>query len=321
MRKIVAIALLAVPVFAACGKAKESKTLALVDGRRITAEAFRKEAESLPPYIKPLLDTPDGQAQLLEGMVSRELLMREALRRGVDRRPDVQEKLEIARRSILLDGLLKEVTEKAAGDDAAMRKYYEDNKDTFKVGDRIKVSHLLFRDPETAGAFAARAKGGAPFEALMKEARAEGGTSADLGFIEKGRFVKEFEEAAFGAAPDSILGPVKTAYGYHVIKVGERRPAGIKSFDEVKLQLLAESREKVQRQAFDTLLADLKKNSRIQFFVKGAGESRPKAAKEGEEGAAPAPGAGKDVERIDEGAPAAPASPKGGAAPAAPAGK
>jgi peptidyl-prolyl cis-trans isomerase C len=317
MRKIVAIALLAVPVLAACGKGKESKILAVVDGQRITAESFRKEAESLPPYIKPLLDTPDGQLQLLEGMVSRDLLMREALRRGIDRRADVREKVEMARRSILLDALLKDVTEKAAGDDATMRKYYEENKDSFQVGERVKVSHLLFRDQETAASFAARAKGGAPFEVLMKEARAEGGTSADLGFIEKGRFVKEFEAAAFGASVGTITGPVKTPYGFHVIKVDERRPAGVKSFDEVKLQLLAESREKVQRQAFDTLLTGLKKNSRIQYFVKAAGEGEgPVMVPRGEKGA-PAPAAGAAPPAPAGKGPEAPA----GAAPPAPAGK
>jgi parvulin-like peptidyl-prolyl isomerase len=102
----------------------------------------------------------------------------------------------------------------------------------------------------------------------MKETGAfEGEIAADLGDIERGRFAKEFEAAAFGAAPGEVKGPVKTAYGFHLIKVYSKKPAGVRSFEEVRPQLLAEQQEAAQREAFETLVAGLRKSSTIRVLV------------------------------------------------------
>ncbi len=272
MRKLMVVALVAVPLLWSCspgpGGKGEGKTLAVVNGEKITEASLAREAQNLPPYLRPILDTPDGKLQLLKGMITRDLLMREAVRRGIDRRPDVQEKLAQARRQVLLESLLRDVTEKAAVNDELLRKRYNDNVAAYQVGERVHVKHILFKDKAKADAFAAKVKAGEPFEALMKTANAEGGTSADLGFIEKGSFVKEFEAAAFAAAPGSVVGPVKTTYGFHIIRVEEKRAAGTRSFDEVKGQLAGELREKVQRDAFEQLVERLEKEGKVQRFVK-----------------------------------------------------
>ena len=279
MRKLMVVALVAIPMLWSCSpgpKGKgEGKTLAVVNGEKITEAALAKEAQNLPPYLRPILDTPGGRVQLLDGMITRDLLMREAVRRGIDRRPDVQEKLAQARRSIVLESLLREVTEKAAVNETVLRKFYNDNVAAFKVGERVRVKHILFKDKAKADAVAAKVKAGESFEALMKSANAEGGTSADLGFIEKGSFVKEFEAVAFAAAPGSVVGPVKTTYGYHVIRVEEKRAAGVRSFDEVKGQLAGEMKEKVQREAFEQLVLRLKKEGNVKLMIKEADVAPP----------------------------------------------
>jgi peptidyl-prolyl cis-trans isomerase C len=285
------VALVAVPLLWSCSpgpKGKgEGRTLAVVNGEKITEASLAMEAQNLPPYLRPILDTPGGMVQLLDGMITRDLLMREAIRRGVDRRPDVQEKLAQARRSVVLESLLREVTEKAEISDNVLRKYYNDNVAAFKVGERVRVKHILFKDKAKADAVAARVKAGEPFDALMKSANAEGGTSADLGFIEKGSFVKEFEAAAFAAEPGSVVGPVKNTYGFHVIRIEEKRPAGTRSFDEVKGQLGGELREQVQREAFDQLVQRLKKEGKVRLLIKepeavppGPGEGAAAGTKE-----------------------------------------
>ncbi|HEY3489140.1 MAG TPA: peptidyl-prolyl cis-trans isomerase [Candidatus Deferrimicrobiaceae bacterium] len=293
MRKLMVVVLVAVPFLWSCSPAPkgkgEGKTLAVVNGAKITEASLEKEAQNLPPYLRPILDTPGGKIQLLDGMITRDLLMREAVRRGIDRRPDVQEKLAQARRSIVLESLLREVTEKAAVNDEVLRKFYNDNVAAFQVGERVRVKHILFKDKGKADAVAAKAKAGEPFDALMKAATAEGGTSADLGFIEKGSFVKEFEAAAFAAAPGTVVGPVKTTYGFHIIRVEDKRPAGTRSFDEVKGQLAGEMRERVQREAFDQLVQRLKKEGNVRLMIKesdiaplpGMGSEAPAGMKQG----------------------------------------
>ncbi len=277
MRKFTWIlAALLVSSFAACsgqGKSGGNKVLARVNGEVITVSAFEKEADQQPPYIRPMLETADGRKQFLDRMINLDLLMREAVRRGMDRREDVRDQLDQARRAIVLQALLRDVADKAPGlSDQALRKYYDANLKSFEVGERVRVSHVLFKDRAKAAEALERAQNGEPFEEIVKGAAAAGGSGADLGYIEKGTFVKEFEAAAFQAKPGSIVGPVKTEYGFHVLSVGDRKPAGLQSFEEVKARIASDLRENAQREAIEGLIADLRKQARIQTFLPGGPE-------------------------------------------------
>jgi len=299
MRTMPVLCVIFAVVASACGSVPGSgpqgKTLAVVDGEPLTEATLRKEVENLPPYMRPILETAAGRAQFLESVITRDLLMREALRRGIDRRPEVADRIAMARKSIILEALLRDVAEKAPGlSDAALRKIYDADPAMHQVGERVKVSHMLFREKARALEILGRAKAGEPFETLMKEIGTRGGNgevAADLGEIERGNFVKEFEAAAFAAAPGEVRGPVKTTYGYHVIKVYAKSPAGAVSFEEMKPKLLAEQREQAQRDAFEGLIADLRKQATVRVLYKPEG---PPASP-----GAPAPGT-------------APAAPKAG---------
>lgn len=299
MRKLAwLLPFVAIPLLWSCGKAereKGDKVLAVVNGATITERMFETEANSLPPYVRPILETPNGKFQFLESLVTRDLLMQEALRRGIDRRDDVRDRMVLARKSIILDALLREISEKAPGlSEESLRKFYEANKDGFHVGERVRASHVLFKERAQAEDVARKANAGVPFEELMKAAAAEGGVTADLGMIERGKFDKAFEDAVFSAASGSTVGPVKTSYGFHAIRVGERKPAGLQPFEEVREQIVSELREQAQREAFDALLSRIRKQASIEFKV----EPVP---------APPAPGAGApgDAPRTDAPSPRA----------------
>ncbi len=286
MRRLLIFGMIFAIAASACGEApgkgEKGKILAIVDGEAITEEMLREEAEGLPAYVRPMLDAPSGRARFLESVITRDLLLREALRRGIDRRPEVATQLSMKRKSILLEALLKDVAAMSpALSDEALRRIYDSSPDQFRTGPRVKVSHMLFRDKTRADEMRRRIGEGEPFEALMKETGAfEGEIAADLGDIERGHFVKEFEAAAFGTAPGEVAGPVKTTYGYHLIKVYSKKPAGIRSFEEVRPQLLAEQQETAQREAFETLVASLRKASTVHVLVEPSAEGRnaPQAA-------------------------------------------
>ena len=290
MRKMPVLFMIFAFIASACGSppgnGPRGKALAVVDGEPLTEETLRKEVENLPPYVRPILETAEGRAKFLESVITRDLLMREALRRGIDRRPEVADRIAMARKSIVLEALLRDVAEKAPGlTDAALRKTYDANPALHQVGERVRVSHMLFRDKSRALEVLGRAKAGEPFEALMKEVGAgdaPGEVAADLGEIERGNFVKEFEAAAFAAAPGEVTGPVKTTYGYHVIKVYEKSPAGARSFEEMKPKLLAEQREQAQRDAFEGLIADLRKQATVRVLYKPEPSQAPLGAQEPE---------------------------------------
>lgn len=282
MRKVTwVLAALLVPLLAACsgqGKSGGNKVLAKVNGDVITQSAFEKEAEQQPPYVRPMLDTPDGRKQFLDRMITLDLLMREALRRGVDRREEVRDQLDQARKGIVLQALLRDVAEKAPGlSDQALRKYYDANLKSFEVAERARVSHVYFKDRAKAEAAARQARSGVPFEDIVRDAVAARGSGADLGFVEKGTFArevqaKELEVAVFSARPGAIVGPVKTQYGYHVLWVGDRKPAGLQSFEEVKAKIASDLRENAQREAIEGLIADLRRQARIEIVPQGGPE-------------------------------------------------
>jgi peptidyl-prolyl cis-trans isomerase C len=277
MRKMPVLLVVFAFVASACGSAPGSgqrgKVLAVVDGEPLTEAILLKEVENLPPYVRPMLETASGRAQFLESVITRDLLMREALRRGIDRRPQVADRIVMARKSIILEALLRDVAEKAPGlSDAALRTIYDANPALHQVGDRVRVSHMLFREKARALEILARAKAGEPFETLMTEVAArDGEVAADLGEIERGNFVKEFETAAFAATPGEVTGPVKTSYGYHVIMVSAKSPAGAVSFEEMKPKLLAEQREQAQRDAFEELIAGLRKQATVRVLYRPEG--------------------------------------------------
>jgi len=284
MRKMPVLFVIFAFVASACGSAPgngpQGTVLAVVDGEPLTEATLLKEVENLPPYVRPILETAAGRAQFLESVITRNLLMREALRRGIDRRPEVADRIGTARKSIVLEALLRDVAEKAPGlSDAELRKIYDADPALHQVGERVRVSHMLFKDKVRALEILRRAKAGEPFESLMKEVAARNGeVAADLGEIERGNFVKEFEAAAFATEPGEVTGPVNTTYGYHVIKVYAKSPAGTISFEEMRPKLLAEQREQAQRDAFEGLIAGLRKEATVRVLRKPEGPPVPPGA-------------------------------------------
>lgn len=291
---VLILAALTAASLVACQR-QESKradaVLATVDGVQITESTFQKEAQNLPPAVRPLVATPSGRAQFVDSLIVRELLLREALRRGIERRPEVRDRLEQARRSILLETLLRDVSDNAAQvSDNAVRTYYEKNKAEFAAGERVRVRHIVFAKKDVAEIIARKAKKGTPFKELMQISQMAGATAADLGLIERGAYDKEFEKAVFGAPANSIVGPVKTAYGYHVIQVLDKRPAGVPPFEEVKDKIAAELKETTVRGAFDNLVTGLKKQAAIHVTTPVPANGVDGAASPPADGESPASG-------------------------------
>ena len=136
--------------------------------------------------------------------------------------------------------------------DAQLRQAYETKKEEFKTGEAVRASHILIKSEEGAtpaeveGArkrandLVAQLRAGGDFSSLAKENSGDPSSAAnggDLGFFERGQMVGEFEQAAFTQPTDVVGDPVKTQYGFHIIKVTARRPSGYRPFEEVRAQL------------------------------------------------------------------------------------
>ena len=163
--------------------------------------------------------------------------------------------------------------------DEEAKKFYEANKAEFEQPETVKASHILFRvnkeDPEDvvnkkleeAKTAESRAKKGEDFMALAKELSEEPGakdSGGDLGFFPKDRMVPEFAEVAFGQQVGDISTPVRTQFGWHVIKVTDKKAAGTLPYDEVKTQLIAYLKAKKQEEAAQSLLKSLRNSAQIE---------------------------------------------------------
>jgi len=151
--------------------------------------------------------------------------------------------------------------------DDELKKVYEQYKDKFKTGEQIRASHILVKDEKTAQDVEAQLKKGASFADLAKKystdsTAAKGG---DLGWFDRGKMVPEFDKAAFALKDGETSGIVKSNFGYHIIKVIGRRPAGYAPFDEVKEQIKAAILPSKQQEVFQKVKTDLKKDAKIEI--------------------------------------------------------
>lgn len=126
--------------------------------------------------------------------------------------------------------------------EAEIKKFYADNKASkFTYPESVKASHILIKDKAKAEQILAKAKAPkADFAALAKENSEDTGSAingGDLGFFTKGQMVKPFEDAAFALKPDEISGLVQSEFGYHIIKVVDRKKPGVMPFEEIKEEI------------------------------------------------------------------------------------
>ncbi len=191
-----------------------------------------------------------------------------------------QKELEgLIRRDLIITNLVeKEIASKAVVTDADAKKFYDENIDKFKQGESIRASHILCGvDPkatdaekkkarEKAEALLKEIKAGKDFAELAKNnstcpSKAQGG---DLGFFGKGQMVPAFENAAFALKPGEVSNVVETQFGYHIIKVTDKKEAGVAKFDEVKNRIESYLKNtKIQKGVMD-YVAKLKEKAKIE---------------------------------------------------------
>ncbi len=272
--RVLATMLLAFSLFA-CNKPatteqgkSDGTVLAEVNGNVITTQDFKNEADRLPPYLKPMVQSPEGKKELLDSMIAREIILEQAKKDGLDKSKEVADRLEDLRKRLIVDTYLKQkVEQEAKVSDADLKKFYDENKDKFKTGEQVRASHILVKTEKEAQDILAQLKNGAKFEDLAKKysTDATAAKGGDLGWFSKGAMVPEFDKVVFGMKEGQVSGIVKTQFGYHIIKVTGIRPAGIRSYDDVKEQIKNTLLPSKQQEIVKKILEDMKKNAKISI--------------------------------------------------------
>ena len=268
-----ATTLVATPVLA------QKKPEVLIEGASAKIETIDAQAElqRMPADVRErMLTQPDMLRQLVTNLHLRRAFAHEAERQGLSQTAEVQHKLKTVREGVLAEALAERIATAATPDSAATDKLaqtiYKAEPERFATPAQTRARHILIQGTEPssraqAEKLLAELKAGANFEELAKAHSADPGSAAkggDLGLFPKGRMVKPFEVAVDALQkPGDLSGVVQSDFGFHIIRLEERQPAGTKPFEEVREQLRAEVIGKAQKDA------RLKEVERLRAQAKG----------------------------------------------------
>lgn len=244
---VVLLAAAAFPVMA--------QNVAVVNGKAIPASRVDTMAKQMAAQGQP--DTPQLREMIKQELISREILMQEADKRGLSGNADVKAQLEIARQAIVIRALISDFLKKNPISDADIKAEYDKYK--AQAGDKEYLArHILVEKEEDAKAIIAKLKSGGKFEELAKQSKDPGSAAngGSLDWSSPSAYVKPFADALSSLSKGQITDtPVKTQFGYHVIKLEDVRAAKLPSLEEVKPQI-AESLQQKKLQDFQKSLRD-----------------------------------------------------------------
>jgi len=253
-----------------CGGHSDKEILVRIDKKHtITLKDFNDRITRLPKRYQDVIKK--NKRQFLDEVVIDVLLYNEALRQKLERDEDVKKVMEEAKKKIIIARLLQgDVEEKITVSDKEIEEYYSANKEKFAMPEVFRASHILVKTNEEARGVLAELSNGANFEELAR-ARSVDPTSkigGDIGYFTKGQLVPEIEEACFNMQVGEISGVVKTKFGYHVIKLTERRPPHVKNLSEVR-DTVRQSLQRLKKRAhFIKYVAKLKEKATISINEK-----------------------------------------------------
>ncbi len=250
------------------GEQKSSAYVAKVGSVTITQDDVNREMKGLPDQIQKMFVGPDGADRFVDELVKKEILYQEAKKKGYDKDPEFLKKVEEFKKLTLISLLLeKEIEDKAKVTDKDVKDYYESHKSEMTTSSQIRASHILVKSEDEAKKILDQVKKGGDFAKIAKEKSIDAGSAkngGDLGFFSRGQMVPEFEQVAFSLKEGEIGGPVKTQFGYHIIKVTARKEGKIMEFDKIKDLLTQKVAAEKQKAAFDSYMEGLKKSYNVQ---------------------------------------------------------
>ena len=253
---IVAAGALALPLLA------QAQNVAVVNGKPVPksrVDLLVKQVSRSGQQVPP-----DLEARARDEVVLREIFVQEAERRGLAATADYRAQIELARQSILIRDLFDDFRKKNPVTDAEAKVEY-DKVRASNSGTEMRASHILVESEAEAKALIAQVKAGAKFEDLAKRSSKDPGSAergGDLDFAKPDAYVPEFGDALKKLSKGQMTEtPVKTQFGWHVIRLDDTREAPFPGFDEVKDQV----KQRLEQQKMQKFQEDLRKSAKTDY--------------------------------------------------------
>jgi peptidyl-prolyl cis-trans isomerase C len=238
----------------------EKVLLATVGDVEITKDHMIGILRNIPKEHAQSVAGVEGRRRLLDEMISGELLALDALSQGLDQDEDYLAIVEEAKRGLLQRFAVNKLFASIHVTQEEAQAYYEENKEQFSASEQASAKHILVDSEDKCASIKEEISAGKSFEEAAMEysscpSKESGG---DLGTFGKGQMVKEFEEAVFLANVGDVVGPVKTQFGYHLIRVEAIEAAGVESFDAVETAIKNQLAQGKQQEVYEAKIAELK---------------------------------------------------------------
>lgn len=235
--------------------------LAMVAGKEITEADLEAFLENVPQEQRMYASHPQFRAQFLEQLITVHAFAALGEEMKLEETDDYKKIVESAKRDILAQMAMTETMKDINVTDEEVKAFYEANPQQFEKGASVSAKHILVAEEDKCNEILAAINAGEKtFEDAAKESSTcpSGAQGGDLGEFGKGQMVKEFEDAAFAAEIGQVVGPVKTQFGYHLIKVEKKGEASVKAFEEVKDNLKQNLMNKKRNEVYTAKVKELK---------------------------------------------------------------
>ena len=263
--------------------AQDNAVVAKIGERKITLADFKRVTDYFDAERQQMLETnPQLKETVLRQFIQSMVISDLAKQKGFDRIPAIKEQLQFFSDNFLANEYLKqEIAQKVTVSDDELKSYYDSHKDEFKTQDMVKARHILVRVDNSASddekkkakerteLYLKKIKDGEDFAKLASDFSDDPGSKAkggDLDFFPRGRMVRPFEDAAFSLKPGQTSGIVETQFGFHIIKVEDRKDSSVESFDVVKERLSQKLSQDRTRKELTDFIDKAMKDSKTEIY-------------------------------------------------------
>lgn len=276
--RFIPIMVLGISLTLAFGCAKEpspdDKVLVKVSNSVITLKDFKARIAKLPPYYRDIVEK--DRKRYLEEMIAEKLFYEEALRRGLNNDKEVAEVVMEAKKKIIIAKLIKnDVEDKVKVDEDEIAHFYAANKDKLKTPEMWRASQILVPTEQEAKDVLQELNSGASFEEIAR-ARSKDATASrggDIGYFRAGQLVPDFEKAALNLNVGQMSDVVHTKFGYHIIKLTDKKTSDMQTYEKAKPLIENELRKKKKAEIFYELIMALKKKYGVNIDESAFGAS------------------------------------------------
>ncbi len=240
----------------------EVKVLATIDGVVITDAEVDAFIANMPKEQQMYAQHPQFRKQCLDQIISVHLYAKMAEEEKLDETEEFIKIMESARKDILAQLAMNKTLKDIAVTEEECKKFYEENPQHFTKGATVEAKHILVADEEECKTILASIENGEKeFEAAAAECSTcpSGAQGGSLGEFGRGQMVPEFEQAAFAAEVGQIVGPVKTQFGFHLIKVEAKHEASVVAYEEVAERIQTNLLQQKQNEAYTVKAMELRK--------------------------------------------------------------